>query len=351
MSHNILRRIGILLIVFLLIWILVQYMLPIALPFLLAGCLALAAEPLVSFFHNRLHLRRGLAAGLGVCIALTVAALVVLTLCALLLRELGLLAGVLPDLEGTAIQGIHSLEDWLLGLARQTPDGIRPILTHGVEGMFSDGTQFLDQIFARLLGFASGLLMALPDSALGIGTWVIASFMISAKLPNIRALIHRHLPSGWHETYLPALKRLKQSIGGWLLAQLKLVGVTLCVLTVGFLVLQIPYAPLWAAAVSLVDALPILGTGTVLIPWSLVCFLQGDTLRAVGLLGTYAAVSLIRSVLEPRLVGKQLGLDPLVTLIALYAGYQFWGIGGMILAPLIAVTATQLAAIPRNPQA
>ena len=77
-------------------------------------------------------------------------------------------------------------------------------------------------------------------------------------------------------------------------------------------------------------------------PWALIAFLQGNSARAIGLLGTYAVVSLVRSALEPKLVGRQLGLDPLVTLMALYAGYKIWGIGGMILAPMLTVTALQL---------
>ena len=93
---------------------------------------------------------------------------------------------------------------------------------------------------------------------------------------------------------------------------------------------------------AVVDAFPVLGTGAVLLPWSLISFLQGDSGRAFGLLGLYGAAAVIRSLLEPRLVGRQLGLDPLVTLIALYTGYRIWGLTGMILSPLIAVTVTQL---------
>ena len=71
--------------------------------------------------------------------------------------------------------------------------------------------------------------------------------------------------------------------------------------------------------------------------------MQGDHLQAFGLLGLYAAAAITRTVMEPRLVGRQLGLDPLVTLIALYAGFKLFGFGGMILSPIAAVTVAQLA--------
>ena len=91
-----------------------------------------------------------------------------------------------------------------------------------------------------------------------------------------------------------------------------------------------------------VDAVPLLGSGTVLLPWALVSFLSGAPVRAVGLLGIYATALLTRSSLEPRLLGRQLGLDPLAALMARYAGYRIWGFGGMILAPILTVTAKEL---------
>ena len=90
------------------------------------------------------------------------------------------------------------------------------------------------------------------------------------------------------------------------------------------------------------DVLPVLGTGTVLIPWSLLKLLGGDIPRCIGLLGIYLTVTLIRSGLEPKLLSRQLGMDPLLTLISLYVGFRLWGIGGMILAPLLSVTVLQL---------
>ena len=135
---------------------------------------------------------------------------------------------------------------------------------------------------------------------------------------------------------------MKHALSGWLLAQTKLMGLTLLILLSGFLLLRLPNAPLWALGIALVDAFPVLGTGTILLPWSLFCLLQRDTAQAIGLLGIYATITLSRSLMEPKLLGRHLGLDPLATLMALYIGYKLWGIGGMILAPLLAVTALQL---------
>lgn len=342
MIKDVFRKTGAVVAVIAGVWLGIRYLLPPAMPFLLGGLLALAAEPLVSFLHKRLRLPRGAAAGVGVTMSLTLLFLLLLVLGAIALRELRRLAGVVPELAGSAMDGMMSLENGLLSLTDRVPEGLRPMLKRGVEGMFSDGTALLDRVTGLLLGLASGIVTRLPDSLLGIGTWVLACYMISAKLPRIRDWIRCRLPESWQGKYLPMLQNMKKALGGWLGAQLRLAGVTCLLLSLGLSVLQIRYAVLWAVLIALLDALPVFGTGTALIPWSLLCFWEGDRVRGIGLLGVYACVSLVRSVLEPRLVGKQLGLDSLVTLAAMYLGYQLWGIGGMILAPVLAVMLTQL---------
>lgn len=328
--------------VFLIVWLGLKYMLPLCLPFLIGTILALLAEPLVYFLSRKLYFPRSLAATIGVTAVFFGVAMLFLLLCAFLVRELGILAGILPDLTQTAQSGLNLLQSFLLNLVEKLPPSIRPLLQQNVADLFSGGSALLDKAFRYVLGLAGTILTHVPDSALSLGTGVISAFMISAKLPGIRKWIRSRLPREKLRPVLHTLKRIKAAVGCWLTAQIKLAGMTLVFLAAGLLILRIPYALVWALAIALVDAVPILGTGTVLLPWSLILFLQGDTARSIGLLGLYGAISLTRSVLEPKLVGKELGLDPLVTLFALYAGYKLWGIGGMILSPLLAVTVIQL---------
>lgn len=324
------------------IYLAVQYLLPLALPFLLGAVLALAAEPLVSLLCSRLRMPRGAAAGIGVTAAVCLITLLVLTICGLLLRQLRVLAGILPDLENTVRAGMDSMSGWLLNMASRAPTGIRSVLTKNVTEFFSGGSALLDRVTDWLVKLASGILSHVPDSALGLGTGIISSFMISAKLPKLREFFRSRLPLQKLQPRLAVLKQAKSAVGGWLKAQLKLSGVTFVIAAAGFFLLGISYAPLWALVIALVDAFPILGTGTALIPWSLVSFLQGDHFQAFGLLAIYGIAALTRSVLEPRFIGKHLGLDPLVTLVTIYAGYRLWGFGGMLLAPMLAVIAAQL---------
>lgn len=324
------------------VWLGIKYALPLALPFLAGLLLALAAEPGVKLLSGRLHLNRGWAAFAGVTVTLVLLSGIVLLLCSVLVRELGNLAGILPDLEGSARQGLTSLQDWLLSIVMRAPDGIRSLLTRMVLAVFDSGGAVYDQAVSQLPKVASGVLSHLTGSVLGIGTGLLSAYFISARLPKLKTWLGGKLPESWRQRYLPALKGLKTALLGWLRAQCKLLVLTFLIVCAGLLLLRVTYAPIWAALIAIVDAVPMLGTGIVLVPWSIIAFLQNDPAQALGLLGIFAAATVTRSTLEPRLLGKQLGLDPLVTLAALYLGYQLFGILGMLLSPMLAVTVVQL---------
>lgn len=327
----------------LVLWLAVRYLLPLLLPFLLGAGLALLAEPMVRLLSRRFPLPRGIAAAIGVSMALCFLSLLLFLLAALAVKELQTLAGILPDFGSMAKKGIASLSGWLQGLTGYAPASLREPLSRSIGEFFSGGTALLDRGVGYVLGLAGGILSHLPDGALGIGTAIISGYMISAKLPGIRKRLASLLPRERLGQVPEVLDRIRTALGGWLKAQLKLAAVTWAILCAGFLLLRIPYGFLWALLVAALDAFPVLGTGTILLPWSLICLLQSDTPRSIGLLGIYVVVSLTRSVLEPRLVGRHLGLDPLVTLFALYAGYKLAGLPGMLLAPMAAITIANAA--------
>ena len=339
MGHSSLRKAFVLLGFFLCCWLVLRYLLPVFLPFLLGALLALAAEPAVKLSVRHLKLPRAGATALGVTATLILLTATLSLVGALAVKELGSLAKTVPDIQNTAQQGMDLLQDWLVGMAQQAPDGIRPLLTRTAQDLFTGEPMLMEQVTSRLPGVFTSVLGKIPNGALSVGTGILSGFMISARLPQLKKDVAKLLPPSWHEKYLPALGRVRSALGGWLKAQLKLSGITYLIVTAGFLLLRIPYGFLLALLVALVDAVPLLGTGTVLLPWALVSLLQGNHLQSIGLICIYGAAMLTRTVLEPRLVGKHLGLDPLVTLISLYLGYRFWGIFGMILAPMLATAA------------
>ena len=320
------------------VWLGLKFLLPVALPFLLGGLLAVAAEPGVSFGVKRLHLPRTAAAGVGIALSILLLGGILAVLGAVAVRQLGNLTSRLPDME-TALE---TAKNAILSAADNAPDRLRTLLQNTVHETLDDGATLMSGFAGKLPGALSALLGGVGSSALGIGTGILAAFLISARLPQLRQMLSQKLPKSWNDKYLPALRRLGHCLGSWLKAQGKLALVTWGIVTVGFWLLRISNAPAWAAIVALVDAVPVLGTGTALIPWALVNFLQKNTLRALGILCIYAVATITRTVLEPKVIGKHLGLDPLLTLVAMYAGFRFFGIPGMLFIPILASAAKSI---------
>ena len=327
---------------FLGIWLFLKYLFPIVLPFFLGLLLALAADPAVRL-ATRLKLPRWAASGVGVSLTLAFLTGLVGLLGASAVRELGVLAGRLPDLQDTAVQTANRLRLFLEQAADRVPEGIRPLVDRSADRLMDSGSALVEQATVRLPVAISGFLSRVPDGALGVGTGILSGFMFSARLPKLKTQLAGHLPEAWQIKLLPAVKRSKNALLGWLKAQCKLSAITFCIIAAGLLLLKIPLALLWAAIIALVDAVPLLGTGTVMVPWAVISVIQGQQLRAIGLLCIFGAALLTRTTLEPRLVGRHLGLDPLVTLVFLYLGYRFWGIPGMLLAPMLVAAITAAA--------
>ena len=324
-------------------WLAAGYLLPLCLPFLLGTGLALAAEPTVGLLHKKLHLPRSGAAAVGVSAVFLCGTMLLLLLLALLARQMSRLHGILPQMEEAMQQGISALQGWSANLAGRLPGSMGDAAVSMVGALFSDGSSLLGQAAMKLPELAGALLGGLSDGLLWFITGIISAYMISTRLPRLKAGLRARLPESWQKTYLPAITGLRKALSGWLRAELKLAGIAFLLLLVGFLLLRVENAFVWAMLTTLVDAFPILGVGTVLIPWSVVCLLQGSTVRGIGLLSLYGVIWLTRSILEPKLLAKGMGLDPLVTLIAIYVGWKLWGIIGMLLAPFFTMVITQLA--------
>lgn len=334
------RRIGWIVVVFFLIWGIIRYFLPLVSPFLLGWLIASMAEPMTAFLSRRLRLGRTASAGVSVSLVLTVLLGLVWLLGALGYREIAGLAARVPEYAGALTGKFGQMRDWLLALVNRLPGGLGELMGKTVTGLFTEGSILLDKAASGAISAAGSVAGRIPGGALLLGTAVVSAYMISGQYPDLMDRLTDN--PRFRERWEPMLRRLWDTVRLWLKAQLKLSALTFAIVGAGFLLLRVENWAAWALVTALVDAVPILGTGTVLIPMALIAFLWGEQARGIGLAALYATAMLTRSAMEPRLVGRQLGMNPLLTLMALYAGYRIWGIWGMILSPILAVTVHQV---------
>ena len=327
--------------VFVGVWLALRYLFPLFLPFLLGLALALAAEPAGNFLQDRLRWRKNAACAAAVTASLVLFLAVLFLAGAIVVRRTAEMASGLGDAAQQISNGLVTIRDWAVSLCARAPGSLSEPLSRSVRELFSSGGGLVDRSAGMALDMAGKAAGELPNSLVTLGTAVLSAYLICPRLAVLRSrLAHSRT---WQNGWQPALTRLGHNAAGWLKAQIKLSSVTFAIVLAGLTLLGIRQKLLMALLVALVDAVPLLGTGTVLLPWALVCLLTAEPVRAVGLLGIYVTALITRSALEPRWVGRQLGLDPLVSLIALYTGFRLWGFGGMIIAPILTVTARELS--------
>ncbi len=189
---------------------------------------------------------------------------------------------------------------------------------------------------------AGNAAMRIPGLLVIVIVTILSSYFFIAERDRIIEFWRNHLPGGGSRYYGYLKADVKRLIGGYFLAQFKIMFVVAFMLFVGFLVLGIGYSGLLAVLIAMLDFLPIFGTGTVLIPWAIVKLLAGEYPLAVGLALLYVLTQVVRQLIQPKIVGDTMGLPALWTLVLLYLGFKVRGISGMILAVPLGIVVMNL---------
>ncbi len=310
-----------------------RYLLPWTAPLLTAWALAALLEPAVSFLTRR-RWRRSAAAGL--C-TLTAMGLIFWGLSALIVKGLaaaGELTRALPSLMQAVSLRLGALESMVEQHIRTLPAPAAGLLEKAISGLTQSAAALPVQLSRGLVGLLSRMAQGSPDALLFLVTAALGTYFISASFPTVNAFLLAQLPEGFRHRLEGLGADLKGGFGGLLRAQLILMGMTFSELLAAFLLLRVPGAAMLAGGTALIDALPVFGTGLVLVPWALVCLLLGETRRGFGLFVAWGLAELLRNVTQAKLLGDQIGLDPLASLLSVYVGWRVAGVGGMLLFPL-----------------
>ena len=308
------------------------WLLKFFMPFVIGLVIALIANPLVRFLERRLRLVRRHSSLLIVAAAL---ALVIGLIYLVISRAVGAaraLADDLPQLYETAEAAVRQGLERVGGSMDFLPQSLR----ESWEALGSSLGDYLglavEKAAPPTVEAAGSVARVIPSLLVYSVVTVLSAYFFIVERDRIAAFLRGHLPAGAlrYQEYLKG--ELKRLVCGYFLAQLKIMGVVWLILTAGFFVLGVGYAPLWALLISLLDFLPVFGTGTVLIPWGIIVVLDGEYAFAAGLLLLYVLTQVTRQAVQPKLVGDSMGLNPFLTLLFLYLGFKAGGIAGMILA-------------------
>lgn len=304
-------------------------------PFLMAAILAWLLSPAVKWINRQLHLpRKAISLGL------------------LLLVFVGLGAGLWALLAGIGREIVSLAGNWesLVASLQATSEAIGTLFFRGmdllpavarttVDGLVSQFFTWLETVIPRLLSaavdFLTSVAKALPSFTVATVVFIMASYFITADYPRLRSGVADRLPNGSRAFLVQVKRAASAGFGGYVKAQVILSIGVFFILMGGFLLIRQPYALLLALGLAVLDFIPILGAGTVMVPWAVVDLFTGDPRGALGLMAVWGLVALFRRVAEPKVLGDQTGLSPILSLASVYVGMKVGGVTGMILGPVL----------------
>ncbi len=321
-----------------LIYFFLRYAIYWLMPFVIGFGIAFMLQPLIRFLYRTTHLPKK-------CCAFIVFVLFTITIgaCITYLCFKGYLFAKdliirIPDLYNSQFEPAFSaafahVEGLLNGLPPEVAVSLQTLMDNFSEIFGELISAFSKGILNMFTGFASSL----PNGIVGFFFTFLASFFFSFDYQKITSFVMRQFNERGKQMLLNIKSYISGSILSLFVAYMKLMALTFIELAIGLTFLDVENAVIIAFLIALFDLLPIFGTGGIMIPWIIYVFFVNQTKFAVGLLILYLIITLIRNLLEPRIVGKQLGMHPLLMLLCMYLGARLFGFLGIFLMPMLVI--------------
>ena len=309
-------------------WNLIRFFMP----FVIGWIIAAIASPLVNWLEKRLKIVKKLGSALIVILVLAAIILALYFGISRLASEISDLIRNFPDMYAQLEIGLRQIGDTLSGIFERLPTGIQ----NGWKTVVQNLDQYMGNLVSNMseptVMAAGNIAKSVPYYLISFIVAVLSAYFFIVEREEVLAWMKRVSPESVQKRMTFVMDNLRYAVGGYFKAQFKIMGIVFLILLVGLGILDTGYFVLVAFLIAFLDFLPFFGTGTAMIPWAVYEFFMGDYKMTVALIVIYVITQAVHQLLQPKLVGDSVGLNPLVTLFLLYIGYRMGGILWMILA-------------------
>lgn len=302
-------------------------------PFVIGFILSLIANPIVKFLEKRIKIKRKYGSFIIIVVVIGLIVLLCYGICAGLVSGLRGFAEYLPTMSQNAqyeiSNAIIELEKLINSIPFVKNVDLSNISTTLLEYMseFVTGGEGGETVNA-----ISGVAKSIPSILVNTIIGLLATYFFIADREKLYAIFFRHIPQNFKEQMDRMYRQTLGVVGGYFKAQFKIMGVIYVIVTIGLAILKVDYAWLIGFGIAFLDMLPVFGTGTVLCPWALIKLFSGNIQMAVGMLILYVVTLIVHQLVQPKLVGESVGLDPFASLFFMFIGYKVSSVIGMIVA-------------------
>lgn len=316
------------------IYILFKYILGLVAPFVVAWLLASLLNPFVTWANKKIGVSRGLGTIISIATILSAFFWLIRILVQQLMEQIVALKNAFPIYQEQIMQFMEILEEKFATIVILLP---LPDTFTTLDGVIAEALDYIGQSLGTIVSYASSIVGQVPNGIFFIIITLISVFFMTRDNRMIREFVKAQIPDKIIEKSALLQSGLKNALGGYIKTQLILMCYTFCICLVGLFILQREYILLISLGIALFDALPAFGSGAILIPWGIYYLIIGDYGLGIGLLVIYGLILVMRQVMEPRVLSKQIGVYALVTLMAIYIGLKTIGVFGIIVGPIVVV--------------
>lgn len=317
-----------------LIFLAFKYALGYLAPFLISFLVAAALHPLIRWIAKKTRIKASIA---GIVVALlfwVVMIALILLILYLLTREAIALLGNMGDISHVVQSVADQIEIWLEGLYASFNGTAASLLDSSIDSVTKSIINFTANIAGSIVDFATYIALKLPSVLLFLLVTVLSSVFLCSDYTNVRTFLSCQLPPRYYSKYVLVRNFIGGTIGKFIRAYGLIMCITFCELLLSFSILKLNYAVLLALLITIFDVLPYVGCSTVLIPWGVISIALGNISLGIGLLVTSIVIGIVRNTIEPKIVGKQIGLHPLIVLVSIYIGGKILGLIGIFIFPI-----------------
>lgn len=324
------------LLIFLLLAFLLIYVGPKVLgffmPFLIGIIVAWIANPLVKFLEKRLKIVRKFGSAIIIILVLGLICVGGYFIISQIIEQAQGFMEKIPTTYEKVMEEVTEIGQNLSVVYKRLPKSIQNGLVSFAESSVATFKDWAKDLGKPAVDIAGRVAKNLPSVFISIIIAILSAYFFIADRERLLAFCKKMAPASVQRTAIIVRESFSSTVGGYFKAQFKIMGVVALILMIGFFILGVDYAILLAIIVSFLDMLPFLGTGTVLFPWALYKVLAQDYRMALGLVILYAVTQVVRQIIQPKLIGDSVGLEPLPTLLLIYIGYRIGGFLGLLIA-------------------
>lgn len=322
--------------VFVLALLLVIFLVPrlivFFMPFVVGWIIACIASPMVKFLEEKLKIKRKASTAFVIIVVLALVIMCLYLVGGKVVQEAIAMIEDLPQIWSAWEKELAEVGNVFSGILAKLPNNIQD----GINNIISKAGELVvgivENISTPTFEFVSRFAKSLPALIISVIMSLLSSYFFVADRNEMYSFLQKNVPSSIKKPWNMIRNSVVKSVGGYFKAQFKIEIWIYFLLVIGLFVLRVNYVLVVALGIALLDIVPFLGTGTVMVPWAIIKLINGEYGMTIGLLITWGISQLVRQFIQPKIMGDSMGMPAIPTLFLLYIGYKLGGVWGMIIA-------------------